>query len=118
MRHRHLLCILLFFLTAAALPAPPAILGADPQQATAAEVPDTGAGDRTGRPCSRMRPDNPPAGDKADLPDPQIRELKRCYRHDPTGVRARLGMCRRAQGGPGGHGGRHHGPPGTCPQEP
>ncbi len=34
-----------------------------------------------------------------------MRTLREQYRQDPTGVRARLGMCRRGQGG---HGGGHH----------
>ena len=57
-----------------------------------------------------------------DLPS-----LRQRYRHDATGVRARLGMCRRGHGGPHGNGqhvdgdaghgpgrGRHH----RCPLDP
>ncbi len=36
-----------------------------------------------------------------------ILTMKQRYGHDPTGVRARLGMCRRGQGRHGHGGGRH-----------
>jgi hypothetical protein len=38
-----------------------------------------------------------------------IQVLKQRYNRDATGVRARLGMCRKEQGGPGGHHRRHRG---------
>ena len=42
----------------------------------------------------------------------EMRELKAHYRQDPTGVRARLGMCRRGESG--GHPGRHRRFHGGC----
>lgn len=67
----------------------------------------------------------------ADFTAPEdLPSLRHRYRHDATGVRARLGMCRRGHGGPHGKGqhvdgaashgpgrGRHHRCPLDAPQE-
>lgn len=66
----------------------------------------------------------------ADTTAPEdLPSLRQRYRHDATGVRARLGMCRRGHGGPHGNGqrarcdedhgpgrGRHHRCPLDVPQ--
>jgi hypothetical protein len=46
-----------------------------------------------------------PASDGQPREQQELQALRQRYRQDPTGVRARLGMCRRGQGG---HGGGHY----------
>lgn len=65
--------------------------------------------------CRKAAADSqaPAAWQDADGTEPDLQALKQRYPHDPTGVRARLGMCRRGQSGHGPHGGgqqrRHRG---------
>ncbi|WP_310598728.1 hypothetical protein [Desulfobulbus sp.] len=63
-------------------------------------------------PPAAMPPDNA-TGQPVEPPRPkseqEYRELRHRYRHDPTGVRARLGMCREEHGGGHRHGHGHGG---------
>jgi hypothetical protein len=58
--------------------------------------------------CRKAAADNKAlvAGQNADGTEPDLQALKQRYQNDATGVRARLGMCRR---GHGPHGGPHGG---------
>ncbi len=88
---------------------------AEPQQsATASPAPS----EQATRPAPNCPAAHPPTADgqqtqQADSVqdnEDDLQTLRQRYRHDPTGVRARLGMCRRGQGGGyGPHGGRHGG---------
>lgn len=88
---------------------------AEPQQsATASPAPS----EQAPRPAPNCPAAYPPTADgqqtqQADSVqdnEDDLQTLRQRYRHDPTGVRARLGMCRRGQGGGHGpHGGRHGG---------
>lgn len=86
---------------------------AEPQQsATASAAPS----EQATRPAPNCPAAHPPTADaqqtqQADTDnEDDLHTLRQRYRHDPTGVRARLGMCRRGQGGGyGPHGGRHGG---------
>jgi len=52
---------------------------------------------------------DPSAGQDADGTNADLQTLRQRYLQDPTGVRARLGMCRRGRDGHGPHGGPHRG---------
>lgn len=84
---------------------------ASPAAAAAAQAPCPVAAPcwREGAPDGRETT----AGQDADGTGPDLQTLKQRYLHDPTGVRARLGMCRRGQDGHGPHRGgqqrRHRG---------
>lgn len=88
---------------------------AEPQQsATASAAPS----EQAARPAPNCPAAHPPTADaqqtqQADTVqdnEAELQTLRQRYRHDPTGVRARLGVCRRGQGGGyGPHGGRHGG---------
>lgn len=88
---------------------------AEPQQSATASPAPSEQATRPGPNCPAAYPPTADAqqSQQADTEqdnEDNLQTLRQRYRHDPTGVRARLGMCRRGQGGGyGPHGGRHGG---------
>lgn len=111
----NLLALLALLLLACCPPQPLQAAEAEPQQSATTSAAPAEQATRPGPNCPAAYPPTADAqqaqqADAGQDNEAELQTLRQRYRHDPTGVRARLGMCRRGQGGGyGPHGGRHGG---------